>query len=377
MAKKSEEPVRLDALQKSDVFAAIKKKFGASIITKASEAKVQVVPRIPAGIFQLDYALGGGWPVGRVNIIYGMKQTSKTTLTSLAISQAQKICGRCYTPQTYHVDEDTGEVSCKCGNWRDMSIAYLDVEGTYDIQWGAALGVDHEKMLLSRPDNAEQALDIAEALIRSKECDVIVLDSLAFLTPLAEIQESTSKDLVGTQARTLGKGVRKFVSALNWVENSEEGWKPTIFLTNQIRMKVGLLFGNPETQPGGLAPGFAASSEVKLFGNQYEMDKESGRPLHVDIKFRVEKNKVGCPRMEGVYRLILTDAEYKKMGQVYDENFLIQQAARLELLTGGGSSWTLMDRKFGSKKAVEEELVKNKAFSAEIRQVLMEVLTAA
>jgi RecA/RadA recombinase len=420
-----------------------------------------------------------------------------------------------------------------------MTVAVLDVEGTFDVQWATKLGVDPDKMLLSRPDNAEQALDIGEALIRSKECDVVVLDSIAFMTPLAEIQESASKELVGTQARTMGKGVRKFVSALNWVENSEDGWKPTIFLTNQIRMKVGVLFGcfpyeapvllangtyrnigeivnqkqqvevlswnegekrfeprrvvrwwkqgvdvddwcltdsdicalkqeyrtlvipypgskvyteitatpnhliattngftpveridlgdeivccheqgmypcsvakiirfikdgydairynlevegnatyvvrnvvvhnSPEVQPGGLAPGFAASTELKLISTKYTIEKDAERPTCVDISYRVEKNKTGVPRIEGSYRLMLSDTQSKSMGSVYDEDYIIKQAQRLELLTGAGVSWEILDHKFKSKTAVEEELLSNPTFSKEIRSVLMKVLMSA
>lgn len=192
-AKKQEAPAdgaapppadRISALVQSKVFAAIRTQFGAGILTRASEARLKVVPKLPTGVMALDYALGGGWPIGRVSLVFGMKSTGKSTLMTLAVAQAQRMCGRCYTfPE---------EGKCACGDFRGMSSAMIDVEGSWSNEHGERLGVDPEKMLLARPDHAEQALDICEALIRSGECDVIVLDSIAFLSPEKEILESVA-----------------------------------------------------------------------------------------------------------------------------------------------------------------------------------------
>jgi len=259
-----------------------------------------------------------------------------------------------------------------------MSVVYIDVEGTYEGTWGRNLGCDPEKLLLSRPDHAEQALDILEALIRSRECDVIILDSIAFLTPAKEIEKSVSEDMVGAQARVSGKAVRKFVSAMNAVGNmSGDCWKPTIFLTNQLRMKVGLLFGNPETQPGGLAWGFAASNEVRVNQGKYKMDEESGRPLYVDIPFKVDKNKTAVPKMEGNFRMMLSDTETKLKGQIADEGYIVAQLERLGLLTGSGSSWKIGERSWKGKIHIERQLETDPEFSHEMRALLMAVLLAA
>jgi len=361
---------RISRLQGSDAFASITKRFGVNALTLASERKVEHVARISTKILPLDYALGGGWPVGRINLVYGHKSTGKSTLMTLAAASAQETCGVCLTHRGL-------DGKCECGEFQDMSIVYIDVEGSYEGGWGRNLGCDPDRMLISRPEYAEQALDILEALILSRECDVIILDSIAFLTPSKEIEKSVSEDMVGQQARISGKAVRKFNSALNNVGNQSDGWKPTIFLVNQLRMKVGLLFGNPETQPGGLAWGFAAANEVKLNTGKYEMDAESGRPLYVDIPFRVDKNKTAVPKMEGSFRMMLSDTETKLKGQIADEGFIIKQCERLGILTGSGSSWTIANHKFKGKKYIELELAKNPEFNHEIRTILMTVLLAA
>jgi recombination protein RecA len=367
-AKKPES--RISSLIKSNAFASIQKQFGVSTLTLASERKIEIVPRLRSRILPLDYALGGGWPIGRISVVYGHKSTGKSTLMTLAAASAQETCRVCYT-----VPGPDGK--CQCGNFQDMSVVYIDVEGSYEASWGRNLGCDPDRMLIARPDYAEQALDILEALIRSKECDVIILDSIAFLTPTKEIEESVAKDQVGLQARISGKAVRKFNSAMNTVGNQEGGWKPTILLTNQIRMKVGMLFGNPETQPGGFAWGFAASNEVKVKGGKYKMDEDSGRPLYVDLDFKVDKNKTGVPKMEGAFRLLLSDTETKKKGQVADEGFIVTQLERLGILTGSGSSWSIGDRHFKGKKYIEHELETNPQFNYEMREMLLTVLLAA
>ena len=371
MPPKKKPESRISRLQGTSAFASIVKRFGASAITLATEKKVDFVPRLSSNVFQLDYALGGGWPIGRISLVYGHKSTGKSTLMTLAAASAQKTCGACYTRP------GPPEGKCQCGDFREMSVVYIDVEGSFAGDWGRNLGCDPEQMLLARPDYAEQALDILEALIRSQECDVIILDSIAFLTPAKEIEESVAKDHMGTQARISGKAVRKFNAAMNAVGNEQAGWKPTIFLVNQIRMKIGLLFGNPETQPGGLAWGFAASNEVKVKGGKYKMDEHSGRPLYVDLDFKVDKNKTGVPKMEGEIRMMLSDTEGKKKGQIADEPFIVAQLERLGLLTGHGSSWKLGDKSFKGKKYIEQALISDEEFNHEIRTMLMTVLLAS
>jgi len=361
---------RLKALMSSELIKKIKKKHGSNILTPADEFRIKSVPRIPTGIFFYDYALGGGgFPAGRANIIWGHKSTGKTVLCFRAMGNAQKMCANCYT----FPDEETGE--CSCGDFRETLCAFLDVEGSWDHEWARLHGVNPDRVLLSVPEYAEQTLDIAEALLRSGDVDFLVIDSLAFLTPAKEIEESTAKALQAEQARVLGRGIRKFGAALNHM-GSVTGRRPTLLFTNQIRMKVGLLFGNPETQPGGLAPGFSATTETKTYGGKYEMDETTGRPIHVDLSFRVEKNKSAGAKIEGEWRLMLADTTIKRKGEVYDEPAMVDMGIRVSLVRKEGSGWVCLGEKYKSKSALLKRMVAEPALKKKYGDVLMATLTA-
>jgi recombination protein RecA len=277
------------------------------------------------------------------------------------------MCSQCWT----FPDENE---KCKCKKFRKTIAAYIDVEGTWDAPWAKAHGVDLTSLLLSVPEYAEQSLDIADGLVRSMECDVVVIDSLAFLTPAKEIEESNSKDFMGVQARAIGKGVRKaFVSGLNAVA-METGRRPTIFLTNQIRMKLGVMFGNPETTPGGMAPGFAASTETKCWGGKYEMDDDTGRPVSVLMNFKVEKNKTSPAKMEGDYKMLLSDTETKKAGDILDEPDMIALAEKIGLVTKDGATWNCMGEGYTAKSHIERKAMIDPQFKRKFRDAMMAVL---
>jgi len=361
---------RFKALMASDLIAKIKKKHGANILTPADEFRIQRVPRIPTGIFFLDYALGGGgFPAGRTNIVWGHKSTGKTVICLRTMGNAQRLCANCYT----FPDEETGK--CQCGDFRETICSFLDVEGSWDQDWARLHGVNTERVILSVPEYAEQTLDIAEALLRSGEVDFLVIDSLAFLTPAKEIEESTAKALQAEQARALGRGIRKFVAALNHMGNVT-GRRPTLIFTNQIRMKVGLLFGNPETQPGGYAPGFSATTEIKTFGGKYEMDEVTGRPIHVDMSYRVEKNKSAGAKIEGEWRLMLADTAIKKKGEIYEEPAMVDMGIKIGLVEKDGNGWVCLGEKYRSKALLVTAMVENAALKRQYGDTLMGVLTA-
>lgn len=275
------------------------------------------------------------------------------------------------------------KADCDCGKYREAVCSFIDVEGTFDKQWAMRQGVDLLKLMLSQPEVAEQSLDIADALVRSGECDILVLDSIAFLTPKKEITSSTEQILVGEQARTVGKGTRKFVSGINAVALHSER-RPTIFLTNQIRMKVGVMFGNPETQPGGLAPGFASSVEVKTKGGTYTYEKqdkdaeEKDRiPLEVELNFDVEKNKAGVAKRQGSFKLVLIDGETKKKGDVYDEDALMAEAEKVGLIKKGNKGWTCLGETFTAKSHIDRRLLTDPLFSQTLRWATLRVIVEA
>jgi len=358
---------RVASVLASDWMKAIKKKYGGNIVEVASEAHSTTIHRIPTGIFALDLALGGGFAAGRVNTVYGAKSSGKTTAVLKAIGTAQKLCAVCFTPN---------EGGCACGEQRAAVAAFIDIEGTFEKTWAETHGVDMSRLLLTRPEYAEQGLDIAEAMLRSNECDLVAIDSIAFLTSMKEIEKSTEDDMMGQQARTLGKGIRKFVSALNQLANENSGRKPTILLVNQLRMKIGVMFGNPETQPGGMAPGFAASTETKCWAGKYKMDEGTGRPMYAGMNFRVEKNKTAAARMEGEYNLVLSETATKKVGQIYDEPLIVSLAEKIGLLERKGGQYECLGRTFRIKEDVETGLLTDPTFSSELRTTLMKVLLA-
>jgi len=348
---------RLKALMSSQMFKGLQKEFGGSILSRASECESKREFYIPTGIFQLDYALGGGFRAGGIHIAWGEKSGGKTTTLLKAVANAQCMCSRCYT----FPDEDG---NCSCKNFRELVAAVIDVEGTLDLPWARTLGVDTDSLLLSVPDFAEQSLDIAEQLLRSGSIDLLVMDSIAFMTPKKEIEKSTSDETPGLQARILGKGIRKFVAALNFMGN-QTGSRPTVLFTNQTRMKLGVMFGDPTTTSGGKAPGFSASSEIKMWPGKYEMDEVSGLPLAALMNYRIEKNKAGgSPKMEGDYKLALANTEFKRKGTAFDEEFLVKTAERLSIVTGAGSHWSCLDQTFGAKSAVVQRAMVDPMFKS-------------
>jgi len=355
----------LDKLLAGKAVAAIRKDHGDAIFLKASEHNTEI-PRIPTSIFSFDYALGGGFAVGRVNVTWGHKSSAKTTTYLKALANAQKMCATCWKFHSSTFDP------CSCGEYRDPLIAYLDVEGTLDLKWAKRLGVDLDRMLYSKPEYAEQSLDIAEAVIRNG-VDILVIDSLAFLAPADEIVRSTKEDTVGLQARQLGKGTRKFVAAINTVANAR-GTGPTLFFTNQVRMKVGVMFGSPETQPGGLATGFASATETRLRAGKYEMDEVLNRPLWAEFGFRVEKNKASFAKMAGDFKILLMDTEHRRIGDAVNEPAMIDMAQRIGLVEGGGSSWKALGQKYKTKTAIQQQLETDPEFYDRMHQALMNIL---
>lgn len=353
---------QLGALLSSEIMVGTFKSYGKRVLIEGREVKAREIKKIPTGIFPLDFALEGGWGQGGIHTLFGHKSSFKTTALYSTIGQAQQMCANCWVHAT----------KCVCKNYREPVIAFLDVEGALDARWASRF-FDLDKILVSTPEYAEQSLSVGEALLRSKKCDIFILDSLAFLTPAKEIEEDISKDLMGVQARVLGKGVRKFTAALNAVM-MEEGKRPTVFFTNQIRMKLGVMFGNPETTPGGLAPGFVAWTEVRMKGGKYKMDDNGERPLFADFGFSVEKNKTGTPRVAYDFRMALADSETTKLGQFDDSEFIVTHLERAGAISGGGSSWQCLGEKFGKKTDIGLRVLKDIPFRMRATDFLIQTV---
>jgi recombination protein RecA len=321
--------------QLSAYFKLAEKNYGKGAVQFAVDHGHENLPRITTGILPLDISLGGGLPVGRISMFYGPKSSSKTTCFLRSLGRAQRMCSNCWTPafSIWKVDTTGQKPRCKCGSYRKVNAAWLDVEGVWDEAWSRRF-LDISRVVFSSPETGEQACDVADSLLRSGAVDIVVIDSVAFMEPTAEIERSASEPTVGSQARLLGTMFRKLVSGTNSV-SQRDGRRPTVWFTNQIRNKVGVMFGNPETVPGGYAQGFATSTETRMSPGKYQEDKESGVIISVEMKFRNEKNKTGVAKMEGEYKLQLSDTEVKKAGDVCDEEYAFKIAQQCGLVIPG------------------------------------------
>jgi len=240
--------------------ASLKKRFGEGAIMKLGEGGDTKVDAIPTGSISLDLALGiGGIPRGRVTEIYGPEASGKTTICQHIIAEAQKLGG---------------------------VAAFIDVEHALDPQYAAKCGVNTEELLISQPDTGEQALEIAEALVRSSAVDIIVIDSVAALVPRAEIEGEMGDSHMGLQARLMSQALRKLSGAIKKSNT-------VVIFTNQLRQKIGIMFGNPETTTGGMALKFYAS--VRMDVRPIDAIKSGDEVIGNRTRVRVKKNKVAPP----------------------------------------------------------------------------------
>ena len=330
----SEQEQKLKALQLT--LDRLDKTYGKGIVMKLGDEPVEAVDVIPSGSLTLDLALGiQGYPRGRVVEIYGPESSGKTTLAIHAIAECQKQGGIC---------------------------AFIDAEHAFDKFYAEALGVDTENLLISQPDNGEQALEIADNLIRSGAIDLLIVDSVAALTPRAEIEGEMGDTSVGLQARLMSKALRKLTGTI-----SKTGCC-CIFI-NQLREKIGVMFGNPETTTGGHALKFYSS--VRLDIRRSTQIKDGDNVLGNRTRVKVVKNKVAPPFRKAEFD-ILYGKGISKAGEIID------LGVEADIIKKSGSWFSYGETKLGQgRDAVRNLLLDNPELFEELEGLIKESITAS
>ncbi|WDT68357.1 recombinase RecA [Cloacibacterium sp. TD35] len=294
------------------------KTYGKGTVMKMGDNAVEEVEVIPSGSLGLDIALGvGGYPKGRVIEIYGPESSGKTTLTMHAIAESQKQGG---------------------------IAAFIDAEHAFDAVYAKKLGIDVENLIISQPDNGEQALEIADNLIRSGAIDIVVIDSVAALTPKAEIEGEMGDSKMGLHARLMSQALRKLTATISRT-------KCTVIFINQLREKIGVMFGNPETTTGGNALKFYASVRIDI--------RRSGSPIKVGedavgnrVKVKIVKNKVAPPFKNTEFDIMYGEG-ISKVGEILD------LGVEFDIVKKSGSWFSYGDTKLGQGRDAVKELLKD------------------
>jgi recombination protein RecA len=324
-ADKTAKPEKVDkqvAAEKSErikaidlAMAQIEKQFGAGSIMKLGEAHKIDVATIPTGSLSLDLALGGGLPQGRIIEVYGPESSGKTTLALHAVAEVQKSGG---------------------------TAAFIDAEHALDPEYAARIGINLDTLLISQPDTGEQALEIVETLVRSSAVDIVVVDSVAALVPRAEIEGDMGDAHVGLQARLMSQALRKLTGVISKS-------KTTVVFINQLRIKIGVMFGNPETTAGGQALKYYASVRMDIRGSEQIKDGDLSIGKHVKVK--IVKNKVAAPFKIAEFDIMFNEG-------ISTAGDLIDLAVKFGLVAKAGAWYSYKEEKIGQGREAAKQYLK-------------------
>ena len=309
-----------------DAISAIEKTYGKGSIMKLGDGVINQIESIPTGALSLDYALGiGGIPRGRVTEVYGPESSGKTTLCLHVIAEAQK----------------TGGLA-----------AFIDAEHALDVQYAKRLGVDTANLLLSQPDFGEQALEITDTLVRSNALDIIVIDSVAALVPRSEIEGEMGDATMAVQARLMSQALRKLTGAISKS-------KTAVIFINQLRSKIGIMFGNPETTTGGNALKFYASLRLDI--RRIAAIKDGTDVVGNRTKVKIVKSKVAPPFKEVEFDILYNEG-ISKTGDLLDF------AVNLGIIKKSGAWFTFNDERYQGREQFRQKLVENPELNAKLEK---------
>lgn len=388
----------------------INEKHGSGTIGLANTVKE--MPRLSTGSLSFDRALGGGVPVGKLTTFRGQESSGKTSAAYRVIGLAQKLCANCFRPNDHiSYEENDGEIVavgyCDCykeglfitkrypdesvdvfkdrikgykeNSFDEFRVALVDVEHDFDIEWAGRLGVNSDRLLYASPDTAEQAIDIYDSILRTGQVDLMVLDSVAAMAPSEEIRKSAEELQQGLQARLMGKFTRKVTSAMNAVSREYHRFPAQIWI-NQLREKIGMLFGDNRVQPGGKSQLFTANVIVDMWSSKWQKERrdtdlkedfrsEIGSMVRMNVK--TLKNKTAPPLQSGSYDMIVSG---ENAGQVDELKYFLAMAEKFGLYMEEGSGakkrWHVGDEKYKTKKDAMARVSEPETYS-KMREIIL------
>jgi len=341
--------------------AKIREKLRDSVLLPM-EAIPSDFPRLSSGIVALDLRLNGGWPKSCINILYGPPSSCKSLIALKTVAEAQKTCRKCLT-------QFDAKHKCKCGKVAPCSVLYIDTEESWTNNWVEKIGVTKSGIYIARPESLEEMTDIIKIFIQDESVDLVVVDSLAAIAPKAERESSMEDWTMGLIPRIYSRFYREWSGAKN---------RPAMLMLNQIRLKIGVVYGNPETLPGGEAQKYISTETVKVQRKAIEMspDKEDPQPLFETVKFHLEKSKAGPNRREGLFDIAINDYIDAKgvrqiPGMVDNATALVDFGRKLGVFEEKPGKYKFGSKEFSNMDDIKTEINGSFAFRRELRDAVV------
>lgn len=329
----------------ADIIKTSDKAYGAGIVTLG--AKMVDLDRLPTGVFPFDLSSGGGWPQGKICEIYGPESSGKTNLALKTIGHYQKM-------------------------FPEYKAAFVDAEHAFNPEWATCMGVDVDNLVMIQPTYAEQAVDLIEGLLLAEDVGLVIVDSIAALVTTAQIEKSAEGTVMGGNSALIGTLVKK--ALISQTRAAQEDRYPTLICINQIRFKIGVMFGDPETRPGGKALPFQSSMSVRCYGkNIMENSVSKTMPTFKETKTQLTKWKVPIVSVNSVYQMNMIPYNGNPAGQVDDWNTVMAFAKNQGMLKKEGALWMIGGKGFKTLVEVNAHFVANPSDYMALRQEIISI----